>query len=185
VEEGTKDITRLLRQWRRGRAEARESLLALIYDRLRLMAAAQFSGERPGHTLQPTALVHEAFLQIEQDELDFNDRRHFFALAARTMRRLLIDHARARRREKRGGVRYQVTLRDVDLSEEGPTADALDLAEALDELEAHNPRVASALELMYFGGMTRGEAAAHLTISPTTLDRDVRLGRAWLKRRLQ
>ena len=105
--------------------------------------------------MQPTALVNEAFLQIDTGSGNFNDRRHFFALAARTMRHLLVDHARARRRDKRGGDRVRVTLSEADLTGDAPSADMLDLVEALDGLEALNPRVAQAMELMYFGGLTR------------------------------
>lgn len=177
-------ITRLLWQWGAGESSAREELVPLIYERLRSIAMREFSGERNDHTLQPTALIHEAFVQLDRAEIDFNDRRHFFALAARTMRRLLIDHARARQRDRRGGERFRVTLSEGDLTGDGPSADMLDLIEALDALEGLNPRVAQAIELMYFGGLNRIEVAEQLEISPTTLDRDLRMGRAWLKQRL-
>jgi len=177
-------ITRLLGRWRAGEERAREVLLPMIYDRLRAIATREFSSERGDHTLQPTALVNEAFMQLDRAEIDFNDRRHFYALAARTMRRLLVDHARARRRDKRGGEQVRVQLTEVDLTGEGPTADMLDLVDALDELEDLNVRVSQAMELMYFGGLTRQEVADQLEVSPTTLDRDLRIGRAWLKRRL-
>ncbi|AKS41110.1 ECF-type sigma factor [Wenzhouxiangella marina] len=179
------EITRLLARWKDGEDAAREALLPLVYERLRSIAARQFANERGDHTLQPTALVNEAFLQIDTGSGDFNDRRHFFALAARTMRHLLVDHARARRRDKRGGDRVRVTLSEADLTGDAPSADMLDLVEALDGLEALNPRVAQAMELMYFGGLTRNQVAEHLDISPTTIDRDLRMGRAWLKQRLK
>lgn len=178
------EITRLLERWQAGEAAARESLLPLVYERLRLIAARQFAGERSGHTLQPTALVNEAFLQIDTGSHNFSDRRHFFALAARTMRHLLVDHARAGSRDKRGGDRLRVTFAETDLTDDAPSADLLDLVDALDELEALNARVAQALELRYFGGLTRLEVAEQLDVSPTTLDRDLRMGRAWLNRRL-
>lgn len=182
--ESSGQITRLLGRWRAGEDSARDALLPLIYERLRVIAAREFSSERGDHTLQPTALVNEAFVQLDRSEVDFNDRRHFFALAARTMRRLLVDHARARRRDKRGGDRVRVQLNEVDWTGEGPSADMLDLADALEELERLNVRVAEAMELLYFGGLNRQEVATQLDISPTTLDRDLRMGRAWLKRRL-
>ncbi len=182
--ETTDQITRLLGRWRAGEEQARDALIPLIYERLRTLAEREFHSERGDHTLQPTALVNEAFLQLDRADVDFNDRRHFYSLAARTMRRLLVDHARSKRRDKRGGDRVRVQLNEIDLTGEGPTADMLDLTDALEELEGLNARVSLAMELMYFGGLNRQEVAEQLEISPTTLDRDLRMGRAWLKRRL-
>jgi len=179
----THQITELLKQWSGG-DDGGEFLMALVYEHLRQIASRQFSGEGHGHTLQPTALVNQAFLQLESSELDFNDRRHFFAIAARTMRRILVDHARARKREKRGGERFRVTLSDGAVVNEAPSADLLDLEEAMAELEQQDERVARTLELHYFGGLTREEAAEQLDVSVRTLDRDLRAGRAWLKARL-
>lgn len=163
---------------------AAEQLFPLVYEHLRQIAGRQFAGENSGHTLRPTALVNEAFLQLEGGTLDFNDRRHFYAIAARTMRRILVDHARARRREKRGGDRLRVTLSDASAISQAPTADLLDLDEAMAELERHNERIARTLELNYFAGLTREEAAKQLDVSVRTLDRDLRMARAWLKARL-
>lgn len=179
-----RQITQLLKQWNSDRQRVREALMPMVYAHLRRIAARQFSGEAGGHTLQPTALVHEAFMQLEGSDLDFNDRQHFYAIAARTMRRILVDHARARKREKRGGDRLRVTLSDGAAASDAPSADLLDLDEAMDELEQHDERVARTLELSYFAGLTREEAAEQLDVSVRTLDRDLRAGRAWLKARL-
>jgi RNA polymerase sigma factor (TIGR02999 family) len=174
----------LLRAWRDDRDGVGEALISAVYEHLHRIAVRQFMGENPGHTLQPTALVHEAFLQLEGAGLDFTDRRHFYAVAARIMRRILVDHARARRREKRGGDRVRVTLSERSAPAADNAADVVDLDEALTELESHSDRVARALELAYFGGMTREESAEQLDVSLRTLDRDLRMGRAWLKTRL-
>lgn len=177
-------ITRLLQRWSDGEEDAREELLPLVYDRLHQLAGRQFAGEAEGHTLQPTALVNEAFLKLEAGDVSWNDRRHFYALATQVMRRILVDHARGRRRQKRGGTRIRVTLSNADASSPAPEADVLDLDRALSELEARNPRVARALELTCFGGLDGKTAAGYLDISVQTLERDLRFGRAWLKDRL-
>ncbi|HKL51301.1 MAG TPA: ECF-type sigma factor [Wenzhouxiangellaceae bacterium] len=184
MENEPRQITQLLKQWGSDQARVREALMPMVYEHLRRIAARQFAGESSAHTLQPTALVNEAFLQLEGGTLDFNDRRHFYAVAARTMRRILVDHARARKREKRGGDRLRVTLSDEAVASQPPTADLLDLDEAMTELERHNERVARTLELNYFAGLTREEAAEQLDVSVRTLDRNLRMGRAWLKARL-
>ena len=184
MSESTEHITRLLVQWGQGRDEAREALLPLVYDHLRRIAARQFAGEQSGHTLRPTALVHEAFLQLQGAELDVQNRRHFFALAARTMRNILIDHARARRSSKRGGGQLRVTLEASNAVAAEPEAELLALNEALEALETDNPRVAGVIELSYFGGLTRDEVALELGVSPRTVDRDLRYGRAWLRTQL-
>lgn len=184
MENDPRQITQLLKQWGSDRERVREALMPMVYEHLRRIAARQFAGESGAHTLQPTALVNEAFLQLEGGTLDFNDRRHFYAMAARTMRRILVDHARARKREKRGGDRLRVTLSDASAVSQPPTADLLDLDQAMAELEQHNERVARTLELSYFAGLTREEAAEQLDVSVRTLDRDLRMGRAWLRARL-
>lgn len=180
----SRQITQLLKKWRHGGDDGGEPLMSLVYEHLRRIASRQFSGEAGGHTLQPTALVNEAFLQLERSDLDFNDRRHFYAIAARTMRRILVDHARGRKREKRGGDRFRVTMTDNAAVSDAPSADLLDLDASMSELEQHDERVAHTLELIYFAGLTREEAAEQLEVSIRTLDRDLRIGRAWLKTRL-
>lgn len=184
MSETSERITRLLRAWGEGESSAGEQLFPLVYEHLRQIAARQFAGENSGHTLRPTALVHEAFLKLDAHGVDINDRRHFYALAARTMRNILVDHARGRRREKRGGDRVRVTLQDASVSMAAPEADLLDLDAALAALEQENERVARTIEYIYFGGLSRDEVSEQLEVSPRTVDRDLRLGRAWLRTQL-
>lgn len=178
------DVTRLLRAWREGNERALDSLLPLVYEELRAIASASFRGERAGHTLQPTALVHEAYVRLAAADVDWNDRAHFFAIAARTMRRLLVDHAREHGAAKRGGDWIRTTLATgLDLAG-GPPLEILELDEALDRFARQDARAASAVELHYFGGLSHEETAGVLGISPATVDRDLRLARAWLRRAL-
>lgn len=178
------EITRLLHDWNQGDDQATEALMAAVYDRLRQLAAQQFASERSGHTLQPTALVHEAFLGLQKVQIDWQDRNHFYALAAQMMRRLLVDHARSRLRHKRGGDQRRVELDTCELGAPMRDAELLLLDDALEKLFARSARMAQALELVYFGGLTQIEVAAVLNISRRTVDRDLKLGRAWLKNEL-
>lgn len=180
-------VTQLLRRCTNGDAGASAALAPLVYERLRAIADRTFRGERPGHTLQPTALVHEAFVQLVGAEVDWRDRTHFYTIAARMMRRLLVNHALARRAEKRGGDLLRVTL---DESTAG-TVDAqpgdaalLDLEAALAAFAVLDPRKVELLELQYFAGLTFEEMAEVTGLSTSTLDRELRLARAWLKERL-
>ncbi|HMB38888.1 MAG TPA: ECF-type sigma factor [Wenzhouxiangellaceae bacterium] len=177
-------ITRLLKRWSSGETEAREALLPLVYQRLRRLAENQLHGERPGHTLQPTALVNEAFMRLDQGNIDWDGRRHFYALAARTMRRVLVDHARGRQRVRRGGDFIRVTLSAAERAQTSEAFGVLDLDKALGELERNHQRVGEAIELTYFGGLEAREVAAHLGVSSRTVERDLRFGRAWLKDKL-
>jgi RNA polymerase sigma factor (TIGR02999 family) len=177
-------ITRLLKRWSGGETDAREELLPLVYQRLRRLAEHQLQGETPGHTLQPTALVNEAFMRLDQGSIDWNDRRHFYALAARTMRRVLVDHARGRRRARRGGDFTRVTLSAAEREQTKDAFGILDLERALGELERNHQRVGEAVELTYFGGLEAQEVATHLGVSTRTVERDLRFGRAWLKEQL-
>lgn len=177
-----KPITALLRDWRNGDGRALEALTPLVYDELRRIAAGYLRRERSGHTLQSTALVHEAYVRLVDADVGWQDRAHFFALAARTMRRILVDHAAARRAAKRGGDAVRVTL-DVELvpqAEAEASTDLLALDAALKKLEALDPRHARIVELHFFGGLTYGEMSEALGISTSTLDRDLRLAKAWL-----
>jgi RNA polymerase sigma factor (TIGR02999 family) len=179
-----KTVTRLLLDWREGDAEALEALVPLVYNELRRLARLQMRGEAAGHTLQPTALVHEAYARLVNLKLDWQDRSHFLSMAARTMRRVLVDHARAQRATKRGAGAVQVTLHDFHAKDE-PSIDLLAIDEALERLADHDDRVASAVELCYFGGLTGREIAEALDISPATAERDLRFARSWLRRELE
>ncbi|MEZ4386919.1 MAG: sigma-70 family RNA polymerase sigma factor [Candidatus Krumholzibacteriia bacterium] len=179
------DLTRLLHDATGGDTEARERLLALVYDELRGIAGRQLRSERPGHTLSPTALVHEAYLKLNRlDRLDWQNRAHFFAIAAGVMRRVLVDHAVARKRQKRGGGVTPLPL-DEGLQVPDVTLDqVLVLDDLLRTLEAREPRHARIVELRFFAGLTIEETAAALEISPATVKRDWALLRAWLRREL-
>jgi RNA polymerase sigma factor (TIGR02999 family) len=140
--------------------------------------------ERPGHTLQATAVVHEAFVKLVEMNISWQDRAHFFAVAARQMRRILVDHAKARYRSKRGGTNATNSIEEMNTLDIGPITsgdiDVLEIDEALERLAAHNPRLAEIVELHYFGGLTYQELSETLKISEATVDRDLRLAKAWV-----
>jgi RNA polymerase sigma factor (TIGR02999 family) len=175
------DVTRILSAIEQGDPTAAKELLPLVYEELRKLAAARMISETPGHTLQATALVHEAYLRLLGGETPrvFRDRRHFFAAAATAMRRILIDRARARLAEKNGGDRRRVPLKD--LADSTPDAELLALEEALQRLAEQDPLKARLVELRYFAGLTGDEAAEVLEISPSTADRHWVFARAWLQ----
>ncbi len=176
-------VTRLLIQWRDGSNTALEQLTPLVYDELRKLAAGYLARERPGHTLQATALVHEAFLRlVEQDRQDWQSRTHFFGVAAHLMRLILVDWARKANAGKRGAGARQITLEDI--AEQRP-GQLIDLDEALTALEALDPRKARVIELRYFGGLTAEEAAESLGISKPTVERDTRVAHLWLRRHMK
>jgi RNA polymerase sigma factor (TIGR02999 family) len=176
-------VTRLLRRWRAGDEAALGELMPLVYDRLRRMAQAQMRGERPGHTLQPTALVHEAYERMVDLELSWQDRVHFLSMAARAMRRVLVDHARAHRAAKRGRGAVRVSLHE-EHAVATPAVDLLELDRALDRLRRQEDRLGRVVELHYFGGLTYKEMAGALGISEATVDRHLRFARAWLLQEL-
>lgn len=180
------DITELLIAWERGDDEALRRLAPLVYDDLRAIAAAQLRGERPDHTLQPTALVHEAYLRLsEQRRRQWKERRQFYAVASRLMRQVLVDHARARRAAKRGGEATRIEVTSLGEIPAPPEVfDVLPLDEALTRLSALQPRLAKVVELRFFGGLEVDETAALLDCSPRTVKRDWALARAWLIREL-
>ena len=163
-----------------------DELTSRVYDELRQLAAAQLARERKGHTLQPTALANEAYLRmVDVVERGFDSRAHFFGIAARAMRQVLVDHARTRDAKKRGGDHHRVTMSALaGLGVETPV-DVLDLDEALEELARLDERRARILELRYFAGLNRAEVAAALGVSETTVQDDWFLARAWLKTRLK
>lgn len=180
------DVTSLLVRWQDGEDGARDLAAEAVYPELRRIAAAYLQRERPGHTLQPTALVHEAFLKlVDAGRLRFERRQQFFALAAQLMRHILVDHARAALAQKRGGELARVTLDGIDLPDAGFAAGRfLDLHAALDRLAALDRRKTEVIELRYFGGLTLDETAAHLGISAATAHREQRFAEAWLSRAL-
>ena len=168
-----------------GPGAALEQALPRVYDELRRVAQAQMARERSGHTLQATAVVHEAWQRLNlASELSFSDERHLIAIAAGVMRQVLVDHARKQRAEKRGGDRQRVTLNEADLGADA-SFDVLDLHEALEMLAAVDPDVAQLMELRYFAGMTIDESGAHLGISRRKIDQDWAFGHAWLARALK
>jgi RNA polymerase sigma factor (TIGR02999 family) len=167
-----------------GRDGGIDELIPLVYDELRALAAKRLARERADHTLRPTALVHEAYARLAEGKMQFVDRAHFFALAARTMRRVLVDHARGKQREKRGGGAARVTLTEGVASSDPMSFDVLALDEALTVLAEVDKRKADVVELHYFGGLTYTDIAASVGISEATVDRDLRLARAWLAERL-
>jgi RNA polymerase sigma factor (TIGR02999 family) len=180
-------ITRLLQEWSGGRSDAVERLVPLVYRELHGLASRHLARERSGHTLQPTALVHEAYLRLSKTASpDWQDRVHFFAVAARVMRRILVDHARQRGRIKRGGAAPVVPLDDVEPAA-GATidpVDALALDGALSRLEDLDAQRAKVVELRFFGGLTVEETAEVMGVSSGTVKRDWVVARAWLYREL-
>ena len=180
------DVTQLLRAWAGGSEEALDQLTPLVYRELRRLAASYLRHESPGHTLQPTALVHEAYLRlVNQSCPDWQGRSQFFGIAARIMRQILVDHARNHHASKRGGGLQRVSFRDCLNAAADSSADLLSLNDALIELERFDPRKAKTIELHYFGGLTIQETADVLGISKPTVDRDLRVGEAWLFRHIK
>jgi len=177
-------VTQLLRESRLGDGRASEQLISLVYDKLRRLAAQNLRSERAGHTLQPTALVHEAWLRLAQADIEWQDRVHFYTVAARLMRRILVDYARAGSREKRGGGAPKISLDDALLAAPCQTEKVLMINEALDRLGGRNGRQRDILELMIFGGLTYEETGAALDLSPATIHREMKLAKAWLQREL-
>lgn len=176
----------LLARWRNGDSQAGNELASLIYGNLRRLASSYMRDERPGHTLSPTGLVHEAYMRLAGEDLAIEDRGHLLAIAAREMRRVLVDHARTRGREKRGGNAWQrITLDDAHRITDGSSVDVLAVEEALDRLKQIDERKAQLLDLICFGGLTVEESAAVLQVSTATVGRDLRLARAWLQRELR
>ena len=180
------EVTRLLLAWNAGDRAALERLMPLVYAELRELAKRHFRKERPGHTLQPTAVVHEAYFRlIDQTRVTWKNRGHFLAIASQAMRRILIDHARGRGAEKRGGEVEKVTL-DVAIASPEPAreVDILALDEALGRLKALDGTQAQIVELRFFGGLTIEETADVMETSPSSIKRDFRSAKAWLFREL-
>ncbi len=187
VEGDTGDVTRLLRDWSGGDESALEELIPLIYGTLRRLAAARLSQEKNAATLQPTALVHEAYVRLaRQTTPDWESRSQFYGIAVRLMRQVLVDHARQRQTEKRGGGVIKLELGEAleiaARSADGP--DILTLNRALDELQTFDARKSRMIELRYFGGFTEDEIARLTEVSPATVRRDLRRAEAWLHARM-
>ena len=181
------EVTEILNAIREGQPQAAEELLPLVYDELRRLAAARIAQERPGQTLQATALVHEAYLRLVGDESQtaWEHRGHFFAAAAEAMRRILVENARRKRRLRHGGEYQRVELAEADVAIAGPSDDMLALDEALQQFEHDQPRKAALVKLRYFAGMTIPEAGQALSLSESTAKRLWTYARAFLLREIK
>lgn len=179
------EVTELLQAWSQGDVAARDRLFPLVYQELRRRASDRLRRERPGHTLQATALVHEAYLRLlGQRAPSWQNRNQFYAIASQMMRRILVDHARARRASKRQGQRIRLELHE-DVASSGPReVDLIALDQALDDLTALDPRQGRMVELRFFAGLSHEEVAAVLDLSPATVKREWRVARAWLFQRV-
>jgi RNA polymerase sigma factor (TIGR02999 family) len=181
----SKDVSQLLVDLNRGDQGALVELIPLVYAELRALADSMMRRERSDHTLQPTALVHEAFLRLVDQDLHLQNRGHFFGVAAQAMRHILVEHARARHAQKRGGEAQKLALDEAIDQPEEREVDLIALDDALNGLAAFDPQQARIVELRYFGGLTIEEVAQVLGISPATVKRDWALARAWLHREIR
>jgi RNA polymerase sigma factor (TIGR02999 family) len=179
-------VTELLAHWSKGDQEALNKLIPLVYDELHKLASRYLRRERPDHTLQTTALVHEAYLKlVDQRKANWENRVQFFAVAAQLMRRILVDYARRHRASKRGGDLYKLSLDEALMSSEEKDAELLALDEALDRLEIIDPQQSRVVELRVFAGLTLEETAKVLSISPRTARREWSMAKAWLHRQIK
>ncbi len=179
------DITQLLREWANGAPSALDTLTPLVYAELRRLAGSYMRSEAPGHTLQPTALVHEAFLRmVARDAPDCQNRSHFYGVASHLMRQILIDHARTRHAGKRGGGKAHISLEENLVVSPEREADLVALDDALERLSALDPRKTQVVELRFFGGLSVEESAEALKVSEVTVRRDWQFAKAWLVREL-
>jgi len=179
----SQEVTQLLADWGKGDRSALDKLFPLVHSELRRIAQRQMSQERPGHTLQATALVNEAYMKLAgQQGFDWQNRAHFFAVCAQVMRHILIDHARAHAREKRGGGAVKVSLNDALVVADDQASHFIALDEALRVLERLDPQKGKIIELRYFGGLSIEEAAEVLNVSPRTVRREWQRAKAWLYR---
>jgi RNA polymerase sigma factor (TIGR02999 family) len=179
------NVTPLLIGWSKGDKEALDKLVPLVYDELRRQAARYLRHERVGHTLQTTALIHEAYLRlVDQKNVQWQNRAHFFGIAAKLMRRILVDHARTKKRAKRGGSDIRVSLSDANLKAQAQDLDIVALDEALERLAAIDEQQSRIVELRFFSGLTVEETAEILSISTATVKRDWSMAKAWLHREI-
>ena len=179
------DVTRLLEAVNAGSADAHAALMELIYDELRQLARYKMSGERQDHTLQPTVLVNEVYLRLARSDVSWQNRAHFFGAAAEAMRRILIEHARKRSAQKRGGDARRVTFSEISVAAEDASVDLLALDAALSALDKDHPRLGELVRLRYFAGASIRQTAQLLNISPATAKRDWVYARAWLYERMK
>jgi RNA polymerase sigma factor (TIGR02999 family) len=181
------DVTGMLLRWSEGDQQALDHLVPVVYDELKRLARQRLRREDTGHTLSTTGLVHEAYLKlVDVERVKWKDRNHFLAIASRVMRRVLIDYAKQRRAQKRGGGARRVEVPEEDLPVSDSQAETLlDLHDALDRMAQQHPRQSKALELYYFGGLTQSEIAPVLGVSQPTVAEDLRFARAWLARAWQ
>lgn len=178
------EVTRLLQAWGEGDHKALDRLMPLVYDELRRLAESYLRRERADHTLQPTALVHEAYLRMVDESLQLENRHHFFGIAANVMRRILVDHARAHQAAKRGSGAERLSLDAVAEQAESRPVDLIALDDALKSLATFDPQQARIVELRYFGGLTIEEVAAVINLSPATVKREWHMARTWLKKEM-
>ena len=178
------DVTELLLDWRGGNVDALDQLVPLVYDELRKLAYAGMRGESATSTLQPTALVNEAYLRLVEMDIPWQDRVHFFAVAGSLMRRIVVDEARRRRAKKRGGDQRPLSLDDVDIADQ-PVQDLLALDQAMGQLAAFDERKSKVVELRFFAGLTLSETAEVMGISKATVERDLKMAKAWLSAELR
>jgi RNA polymerase sigma factor (TIGR02999 family) len=185
MESATHQVTQLLHAWREGEPQALDRLTPLVYEELHRLARRHMAHERPGHTLQTTALVNEAYLElVDSVQADWQNRAHFFAVCARVMRRILVDWARSRNMFKRGGGVHLVGLEDTFVGAQEPDAALVALDDALSALGECDARKARVVELRFFGGLSMEETAAVLKVSEETVQRDWRFAKSWLRREL-
>lgn len=186
MEASPHQITQLLNDWRNGDETARDQLMTFVYEELRRMAHHHMRKERPGHMLQTSALVHEAYVRlVDQTDVEWQNRAHFYGIAAQMMRRILVDHARARQYAKRAGDAHPVSLDEGAIVSEERTAEVVALDEALAGLAAVDQRKSQIVELRFFGGLSIEETAGVLAVSPGTVMRDWTLAKAWLRREMR
>jgi len=178
-------LTQLLGKWTEGDPAALDELMPLVYNELRSLAKRYLRNERPGHTLQPTALVNEVYLRlVDQRTASFGNRAHFFGMAAKLMRNILVDHARKRRAAKRGGEPIRLSISSADRIGRKPDLDLVALDDALKRLAALNPQHSETVEMRFFGGLTIEETAEAMGVSHATVERDWSFARAWLRREM-
>ena len=179
------NVTKLLGKWTGGDKAALDELMPLVYRELRNLAKRYLKSERPGHTLQPTALVNEVYLRlVDQQNVTFRSRAQFFGMAAKLMRNILVDHARKRRAAKRGGEPYRLSISTADRIGRKPDLDLVALDDALTRLATLNPQHSDTVELRFFGGLTIEETAEAMGVSHATVERDWSFARAWLRREM-